>query len=89
MLADRDWIGGEDMTAADVTYRLATLFASTLTAAPPEELKSLAAWIARMDARPSVAAIAKSVAAVARQSRLRRQERRRDVAEVEHEPRQR
>ena len=68
MLEGRDWIGGEDMTAADVSYRLATLFASTLKGAPSPELKSFGAWIARMDARPSVAAelggLVNSIAAI-------------------------
>ena len=55
MLATRDWIGGDDLTTADITYRLASLFAATLTAPPPTELPALSAWLERIDARPSVA----------------------------------
>lgn len=55
MLAERDWIGGDDLTTADLTYRLAALFATTLTAPPPTDRPALAAWLERIDARPSVA----------------------------------
>ncbi len=55
-LKGREWIAAEHLNAADVTYRLATLFASTLGAAPDPALANLGEWIARMDARPSVAA---------------------------------
>lgn len=54
-LEKRDWIGAETFNAADVAYRLVILFASTLGAPPSPELPSLAGWIARIDARPSVA----------------------------------
>ncbi len=55
MLSERDWIGGDDLTTADITYRLAALFAATLTVPPPTDLPALAAWLERIDARPSVA----------------------------------
>ena len=54
-LKGREWIAADRFNPADVTYRLATLFASTLGAAPSPELASLGEWIARMDAKPSVA----------------------------------
>lgn len=54
-LASRDWIGGDEMTVADLTYRLATLFAASLGTPPPALQANLQAWLARIDARPSVA----------------------------------
>lgn len=54
-LKGREWIAADRFNPADVTYRLATLFASTLGAAPSPELANLGEWIARMDAKPSVA----------------------------------
>lgn len=53
-LKGRDWIAADRFNPADVTYRLATLFASTLGAAPSPDLTNLGEWIARMDAKPSV-----------------------------------
>ena len=50
----REWLGGKSMTAADVGYRLVALFASSLGAAPDSSLEALGAWIARIDAVPSV-----------------------------------
>ena len=41
--------------AVRLSFRLATLFASTLGATPSPELTNLGEWIARMDATPSVA----------------------------------
>ena len=54
-LKGREWIASDRFNPADVTYRLATLFASTLGATPSPELTNLGEWIARMDATPSVA----------------------------------
>ncbi len=54
-LKDREWIAADRFNPADVTYRLAILFASTLGAAPSSERTALGGWLARMDSRPSVA----------------------------------
>ena len=54
-LKGREWIAADRFNPADVTYRLATLFASTLGAAPSPDLTNLGEWIARIDAKPSVA----------------------------------
>lgn len=68
-LADRDWIAGAAFNPADVTYRLAILFASTLGAPPPTDRPDLGGWLARMDARPAIAgelaAMTKAVADLA------------------------
>ena len=48
---------GIDYNRIEVAFgREATLFAASLGAAPPAELKTLNRWLARIDARPSVAA---------------------------------
>ena len=51
-LAPEDHICGS-FGYADITYRLGIVFA-TMLGHPPPELEALAAWTARMDARPSV-----------------------------------
>ena len=53
-LKGQEWIAANRFNPADVTYRLATLFASTLGAAPSPDLTNLGEWITRMDAKPSV-----------------------------------
>lgn len=45
---------GEPFTVADIAYLMTITFASGLGAAPPESLENLAAWRARVSARPSV-----------------------------------
>lgn len=54
-LAGRDFLCGE-FTVADIGYVLTITFASGLGAAPPPSLANLAAWQAKVSARPSVAA---------------------------------
>jgi glutathione S-transferase len=54
-LAERDWLGGEAFSAADVAYALTVAFASQLGAPVPDRLERLGAWLARTAARPSVA----------------------------------
>jgi glutathione S-transferase len=52
-LARREFLCG-DFTVADIGYFLTTLFAANLGCPPEESLASLHAWLARMNARPSV-----------------------------------
>ena len=54
-LDGRVWIAAEEFNAADVAYRLATLFATTLGAGPSVDLTRFTAWQARIDQRPSIA----------------------------------
>jgi glutathione S-transferase len=72
IIAERDWIGGKFMTAADIAYRLTTLFASSLGAAPDASHTAFAAWLARIDAVPSarqeIAEIASYIGSMARYS---------------------
>jgi glutathione S-transferase len=54
-LAERDWLGADAFSAADVAYALTAFFASQLGAPVPERLERLDALLARCAARPSVA----------------------------------
>jgi glutathione S-transferase len=54
-LAERDYFCGQ-FTIADIAYFLTITFAMSLGAVPDGTLANLAAWQARMAARPSVAA---------------------------------
>jgi glutathione S-transferase len=54
-LRSRVWIGGDQLTAADIAYLLTILFASQLGAPIPPELTALHAWLGRIGARPAVA----------------------------------
>lgn len=55
-LAGRDWIAADRLTVADITAIVAVDFMRVIKYAFPEDLANLAAWRARMHARPSVAA---------------------------------
>lgn len=54
-LAQRDGLGGDAFSAADVAYALPILYAAQLGSPIPEELARLDAWLARTLARPAVA----------------------------------
>lgn len=54
-LEGRDWYGG-DYSVADIGTFVMTQAASVLGAPPPEELRNVAAWMQRVQARPPVAA---------------------------------
>lgn len=54
-LAGRDWIAAERFTIADITGLVAVDFLRVLKRRIPEEMTHLAAWHARMRARPSTA----------------------------------
>ncbi|MBY8975297.1 glutathione S-transferase [Rhodobacteraceae bacterium NNCM2] len=56
-LEGREWLAADRMTNADITAYLATGFTRIIKHEIPEGLENLAAWRARIDARPSAAAI--------------------------------
>jgi glutathione S-transferase len=49
-----DYVCGDDFTVADIAYFLVTLFAANLGTAPDASLTRVHAWLARLNARPSV-----------------------------------
>lgn len=55
-LAGRDWIALERYTIADITAQVALDFMRVVKIAIPEELRALAAWKARVAARPTASA---------------------------------
>jgi glutathione S-transferase len=56
VLSDRDYIAGDHFTIADITALVAVDFAGWSKLTPGPELKNLAAWHARVSARPSAKA---------------------------------
>ncbi len=56
-LAGRDWLAADALTVADITAYIAVGFRRVIKHPMPEGLDNLAAWLARVGARPGAAAI--------------------------------
>lgn len=57
-LADNDYLAGDHLTVADITAFAGFAFADFAGIATPTEFANIAAWKERMNARPSMAALA-------------------------------
>lgn len=54
LLAEHHYVCGDDFTVADIAYFMVTLFAANLGSAADPSLTRVHAWLARLNARPSV-----------------------------------
>jgi glutathione S-transferase len=55
-LAEREWLGADRVTVADIVAAIGIDFARIMKVRPPEELTNLNRWLAAMRARPAAQA---------------------------------